>query len=257
MDYAFLVRRPKDQWWDRLADASVIFTDGLEVAVKGAGDGCEVMICGVPSKRRDAVGTAIRYTLLLELGIADSSLAAPLVRCALGDASRADLGAGLDELFDAETVDRILSAQTAGDEVLLDRAGEAVAEIVNRAAAAESNTARGGVPGSPWAGSAEDETSVDAFLGYVAEVAHGGKGLAFTSHAVQSLDRARQVAQQFGPDLVLLVADAPFEGIKPLGKAEGSADIEKPAPISRVGILGLALCGLIVLLLIIWWVRRA
>jgi hypothetical protein len=63
-DYDFLGAAPGHPWWRAYAGHTAF--ERPTALVESDGGGYRVYLSGIPSARRDAVGTVIRYTLVLE-----------------------------------------------------------------------------------------------------------------------------------------------------------------------------------------------
>jgi hypothetical protein len=128
-DYQFVGPAPPTSWWRAYADHTTF--ERPTVLVQSDGRRWQAYLSGIPSRRRDAVGTVIRYTVVAE-GAADQPGAAELP---IG----ADLGTGdvlalvanwladqhpgqdsgrvsavLDAAFPEPDVERLLAADPAG-----------------------------------------------------------------------------------------------------------------------------------------------
>ena len=94
LDYRFLGAGPVERWWRPVQDWVVL--EQPEVIVCGR----SLLISGIPSVRRDAIGTAIRYTLVVD--DVERALARSLAAAGLDRAGRAMLGGLLDAGFPAD-----------------------------------------------------------------------------------------------------------------------------------------------------------
>jgi hypothetical protein len=119
-DYDFLGGGPGEPWWRAYAGHTAF--ERPTVLVESDGVGYRVYLSGIPSGRRDAVGTVIRYTVVLRAD-GDGPPAVPpdgvltLLGCWLDDQAGPDLarGAGpvsraLDAQFPEDEVERMLAA---------------------------------------------------------------------------------------------------------------------------------------------------
>ena len=75
-DYAFLCGAPPHTWWRGYRDATAF--DHPTVLVVSDGGGWAAYLSGIPSARVDAVGTVVRYTLVLDGPCGDGPVAAQL-----------------------------------------------------------------------------------------------------------------------------------------------------------------------------------
>jgi hypothetical protein len=119
-DYDFLGVGPGEPWWRAYAGHTAF--ERPTVLVESDGAGYRVYLSGIPSGRRDAVGTVIRYTVVLRAD-GDGPPALPpdgvlaLVGCWLEDQAGPDLARGvgavsraLDAQFPEDEVERMLAA---------------------------------------------------------------------------------------------------------------------------------------------------
>src|SRR5687768_10618770 len=107
LDYRFLGDGPEQRWWAPLDDLVVL--EQPAVLVCGNGGRSAVLLSGIPSVRRDVIGTAIRFNLAVD--DPDPAVLARLVDAGIDPAARATLGARLDDEFPAEFVDAVLGGQ--------------------------------------------------------------------------------------------------------------------------------------------------
>jgi len=63
-DYQFVGPAPPTSWWRAYAEHTTF--ERPTVLVQSDGTGWQAYLSGIPSRRRDAVGTVIRYTLVAE-----------------------------------------------------------------------------------------------------------------------------------------------------------------------------------------------
>ncbi len=80
-DYQFVGPAPPTSWWRAYADHTTF--ERPTVLVQSDGTGWQAYLSGIPSRRRDAVGTVIRYTVVAE-GVADADRPAAPARPVLG-----------------------------------------------------------------------------------------------------------------------------------------------------------------------------
>ncbi len=109
-DYAFIGEAPSAQWWRDYRTVTA-FEDPT-VLLERDGTSWRCLVSGIPSCRRDRVGTTIRYTLVLEGGCGegpDSKRARQLLdaaaHTATGQPPFHDLTAVLDEQFPKDFVE--------------------------------------------------------------------------------------------------------------------------------------------------------
>ncbi|ROO61645.1 hypothetical protein EDC02_3594 [Micromonospora sp. Llam0] len=274
LDYAFLGSEPATHWWDRLSDANFINIDRFEVAARADGSGLSLLLSGLPSARRDSIGTPIRFTVVVDGLQDDPELLADLVAVALSPAGRAALGRQLDEEFPYPEINAIRAGTDPGTDIGVRtlralRSGstdEALAGAGTRTGTGDGTgggtTADGGAAPAGrdgtdrtgcWVGPVDDPLARGAFLARVARMADGSTGFAFTSHALASVAGAQRAAETLGADAVILLHDGGPAGIQPLGKAPaGTAGGSWPRPAL---IVLLSLAGLAIALLIRWLIR--
>lgn len=115
-DYAFLGAAPASRWWLEFRDATSFEQPTIIVVGKDGKWRC--YLSGIPSQRKDRVGTAIRYTLILEGGCDDNvEDVLKLLNAWLSDATLGESGrlvqAAMDSVFDEATVERLLAVRDA------------------------------------------------------------------------------------------------------------------------------------------------
>jgi hypothetical protein len=238
-DYDFLGGGPAEPWWRAYAGHTAF--ERPTVLVESDGAGYRVYLSGIPSGRRDAVGTVIRYTVVLRAGAdgspgvaADGALA--LVSCWVEDQAVGGVGAvsrALDAEFPEDEVERMLAAaDPVAPAEVRDRVLAAVGALPP---AAHEPT---GVPGDPdapvdWWGDAGALLARTAFTERVAELLVAGRpGRALLLNLVGTPDDLAPLAD--GRSLAVLAPDvggavggaaiAPLEqGRVDVGKARPSA----------------------------------
>ena len=207
LDYRFLGAGPVQRWWRPVQDWVAL--EQPEVIVCGR----SLLISGIPSARRDAIGTAIRYTLVVD--DVEGALARSLAAAGLDRAGRARLGGLLDAGFPAEWVDAALGDTAPSDAEVARRLAPALAAFgVDEPAAAHRVRHRS------WVGALEDEQAVAAFLDRVTRLAEGEPGWAFTTSAIASVKGAGDAADALGAPVAVLLADGGPPEVVDLGKAQ-------------------------------------
>lgn len=263
-DYAFLGAAPATRWWLAFRDATSFEQPTL--VVRGERGEWRCYLSGVPSRRADRVGTAIRYTVVMEGACGESARGAlQLVAMWLHDATDPGLGrsvqAVLDEVFDEEKVERLLGVRDANREGAVE-----VEELVPRvianlpAAPAAAVPPRSTEPGS-WAGSTTSKPAQQELLARIAELLGGEReGTAALLNLLGTADEVATLAAEVGP-LAALIEDP----VGALGDAVVSIEKKKPstantpspssppATIRRL-VLGVLLSGVVVIVL--WWLIR-
>jgi hypothetical protein len=208
LDYRFLGAGPVQRWWRPVQDWVVL--EQPEVIVCGR----SLLISGIPSARRDAIGTAIRYTLVVE--DVEGALARSLAAAGLHSAGRARLGALLDAGFPAEWVDAALGDTAPSDAEVARRLAPALAAFGGD----EPSAAQHRVRHRSWVGALEDGQAVAAFLDRVTRLAEGEPGWAFTTSAIASVKGAGDAADALGAPVAVLLADGGPPEVVDLGKAQ-------------------------------------
>jgi len=208
LDYRFLGAGPVERWWRPVQDWVVL--EQPEVIVCGR----SLLISGIPSARRDAIGTAIRYTLVVE--DVEGALARSLAAAGLHSAGRARLGALLDAGFPAEWVDAALGDTAPSDAEVARRLAPALAAFGGD----EPSAAQHRVRHRSWVGALEDGQAVAAFLDRVTRLAEGEPGWAFTTSAIASVKGAGDAADALGAPVAVLLADGGPPEVVDLGKAQ-------------------------------------
>jgi hypothetical protein len=253
-DYGFLGAGPERPWWRAYAEHTAF--ERPTVLVESDGRGHRAYLSGIPSARRDAVGTVIRYTLVVEHngidGDGDSGGAAPdptgvvaLVHCWLADQDAGVVpGAGrlaraLDAAFPEDEVERMLAAADAVP----------AADVRRRVAAAVR--ALPGPPGGPpppergpdWLGDPAAPAARAAFVQRVADlVVEGRPGRALLLNLVGSAVDLAPLLDDPRP-LVVLAPDIAAAGPTRLDRGRGRVEAGKarsaapprttPAPVRK------------------------
>ena len=214
LDYNFLGAPPPELWWRPLGDSGLILLEQPEVIAYGNGVELSMLISGVPSQRRDMIGTRIRYTLVVDHLQDDVGLAQRLAATGLSPEGRTRLGRRLDETFDAAKVDGLLSGSNDGSDV-----GELLATMLASPDWSAQVTGSGKEIQGSWAGPVADEDACAAFLARIGALAAGDRGFAFTSHSLTTNRGAKQAIAELPGTNVMLLADSELEGVVRLGKA--------------------------------------
>ena len=276
-DYAFLGGAPPEPWWRAYRDATAF--DHPTVLVISDGVRWAAYLSGIPSARVDAVGTVVRYTLVLDgpCGAPDGACVAAAVEAwlddvAAGSPGRARLSAALDARFPSGDVQRWLGASAAGsagsDERhsrRMDSAHSAVrrldgdvSEVRERALAALAALPPPALaadePGS-WLGAVRAPEARRAFTARVAALVAGLPGRALLLNLVGGPDDAAALLDPASPAAVLVDGSAPAH-LTPL-RAEVEAK-KVPAAASRpprragvAAVAGIAVLPLVVLVLVL------
>jgi hypothetical protein len=230
------------------------------VLVLSDGAGWAAYLSGIPSSRVDAVGTVVRYTLVL-----DGPCGAPDVACVTaavaawlddiagghGDKPDGRLAAALDARFPAADVERWLagSAHDTGHPV-----GDEVRRRTSAALAALSApTSTPDEPGD-WIGAIGAGEPRAAFVARVAALLGGAPGRALLLNLVGGPDDARPLLDPASPLAVLVESTDPqlarCTALRPVVEAK-----KAPAPPARgagvVAVAGIAIMPLVVLFVLL------
>jgi hypothetical protein len=244
LDYRFLGAGPAQRWWRPVQDWVVL--EQPEVIACGR----SLLISGIPSARRDAIGTAIRYTLVVE--DVERALAHSLAAAGLHSAGRARLGELLDAGFPAEWVDAALGDTAPSDAEVARRLAPALAAFgVDEPAAAQHR-----VRHRSWVGALDDGQAVAAFLDRVTRLAEGEPGWAFTTSAIASVKGAGAAADALGAPVAVLLADGGPPEVVDLGKAQagprpGIRTMTTTTPSRRRWLVPLAVVVLLAAILVV------
>lgn len=219
LDYRFLGASPPQRWWGALGDCIVL--ERAEVVVRGGDSGTGVLLSGIPSARRDVVGTVIRFTLVVD--DPDPALLARLVAHGLDDEARVALGAALDAELPADWVDTTLDGESAPGDDIGTRLARVLATAVDDLPVHDPGDR---VAASSWVWAAQDRRAVAAFVDRAAQLGAGAPGWAFTTAALRSVEGVRRAAAMLDePVAVLLGEGGPAEAVDvgkvPAGRPAG------------------------------------
>jgi len=275
-DYAFLGAAPAEPWWRAYRDATAF--DHPTVLVTSDGERWAAYLSGIPSARVDAVGSVVRYTLVL-----DGPCATPDAACVVaavgawlsdvangrGDRPGGRLGAALDARFPASDVGRWLpgsraaelvpderhSGRTGSDESAVRRKGAAHSggrigdEVQQRAlsALAALPASVAGVDESgDWIGAVGAPAPRAAFVARVAALVGGTSGRAVLLNLVGGPGEVHPLLDPASSVAVLVESPDPqlarCTALRPVVEAK-----KAPAPPARAGVaaLGIALVPLV------------
>jgi hypothetical protein len=257
LDYAYLGPAPQTIWWAIVRDRQLVDLNDAEVIAYGDGHALHVLLSGIPSIRRDEVGTRIRYTLIVDgLREEDTDLATRLVWTGLHADDRALLGKRLDERFDSDTVDAMLRGADDGATVSGD-----LAEILREgwgvpAPAVKSSAYRGKL----WTGAAGDRDAQLAFLSRTAWLAADNIGFAITSGLLASPEGVKAELDRLPGQGAVLLTDSDLDGVVELAKKGRPAPMPVPAPgpvpvpvLRRPGVAVTAGAVLVLLIALVAW----
>jgi hypothetical protein len=280
-DYAFLGGAPPEPWWRDYRDATAF--DHPTVLVSSDGDRWAAYLSGIPAARVDAVGTVVRYTLVL-----DGVCAAPDTACvaaavgtwlddvAAGHGTRPGgrLAAALDARFPAVDVERWLTESEGSDKRHFRRIGSDESAVRQEggasAEAAVGDDVRQRVLAAlaalpvPAAAPAADEpvewiaavgapAARSAFVARVAALVGGIPGRALLLNLLGGADDVAALLDPASP-VVVLVEGADPPAPQPVQPAVGAK--KAPAPPAR-GVTVVAMAGIAVVPLVVWFVLLA
>lgn len=260
-DYAFLGAAPASRWWLAFRDATSFEQPTL--IVSGERGQWRCYLSGIPSRRTDRVGTAIRYTVVLE-GRCDEPAgdALRLVAMWLNDATDREPGrrvqAALDGVFDEATVERLLAVRGADRESAIEVERLAERSMANLPASTQPPTST--EPGS-WAGSTMSAPAQRELLARIAELLRGGRdGTAALLNLLGTADEVARLADQVGP-LGALIEDpagALGDAVVNVEKKKPTA-AASPSPSSHPPTIRWLAIGVLTsaILLAIWWLLRS
>ncbi|MFM9700218.1 hypothetical protein [Streptomyces europaeiscabiei] len=244
MDYAFLAQSPPHRWWETVG--KWLFLDAEELVVSRRDPWTTgLLLSGIPSERRDVIGTRIRYTVVVDDVHDDPELATRLIRCGLEDEERARLGRALDEGFDADYVDAWLAGNGSTDSATLDGATQEVerrllAAVRERAFAApnENDTAGGSDRRGSWVGGIQNPGAREAFRIRAQRLLQDPRpGIAFTTHALGTIEGARRMAQALTQEVAVLLHDSELGRVERLSQGPAAATAvsggKAPTPVGR------------------------
>jgi hypothetical protein len=234
-DYRFLGPAPQPAWWREYAGETTF--EQPTILVRSDGGSWQAYLSGIPSARRDAVGSTIRFSVVLAGAAGQGEHALALVACWLHDQDRGGAGsvsAVLDAAFPEEVVERLIDLGDAAG-------GEAATRVVEALAALPAPDAPSGAAAGSFLGDLGDRAARDAFLGRAQELLAGRAGRALVLNLVGSpqdvaalLDDARPLAV-LAPELA-----APLVPLDRPGATPGKAVSPRVPTRRRVGARALA-----------------
>jgi hypothetical protein len=283
-DYAFLGVAPPEPWWRDYRDATAF--DHPTVLVTSDGERWAAYLSGIPSARVDAVGTVVRYTLVLDgsCGAPDAACVAAVVGAWLDDVAAGHrdrpggrLAAALDARFPAADVERWLTPderhmrrthsderpvrRTSSDERPARRRGTAPSEapveveVQQRTSAALAVLPEPAVSADPpgdWIGAIGAPEPRAAFVARVAALAGGRTGRALLVNLVGGPDDARSLLDPASPVAVLVESTDPqLARCTALQPVVGAKKAPAPPGAGVVAVAGIAVLPLVVLFVLL------
>ncbi|MDT7579120.1 MAG: hypothetical protein QOK35_384 [Pseudonocardiales bacterium] len=266
-DYTFLGSAPDETWWRAYRDTTAF--DHPTVLLTSDGGRWAAYLSGVPSARVDAVGTVVRYTLVLDgpCGAAETDcvvagVAAWLDDVAAGaDGPRGRLSVALDERFPADLVDRMIATPFPGgagsgpggrgvglsdlaprfctDATLVgSRVMEALRALPGAPHAVDSAGGGAGTPGGArdWLGTVADPTARAAFVARVRRLLAGTPGRALLLNLVGSPGDAAALLDPASPVVVLVDGPTPARMAPLRSEVDAKKALPAPALARRAGV---------------------
>jgi hypothetical protein len=260
IDYTFLGQAPGERWWSQYRNVTA-FEDPT-ILVHADGSSWKACVSGIPSARKDRIGTTIRYTLVLEGETADAegrASALAVVATWLDDLTQAEPSNRLAEALDGEFTEEFV------EDVINDReVGRSAGMVAKKLASAmerlpiQTFEDLAPIPYS-WVGAKEKPRPRAAFLRRVHDLLRGQGGRALFVNLIETQDEARGLAQQ-GEIAAILIED----GAETLGSDVVSIEKKKPVLTypsqdkprqdkrNSVGLMWL-LIGIILILVLLWF----
>ncbi|MGP4022439.1 hypothetical protein [Actinomadura sp. 3N407] len=247
LDYDFVGASPPDRWWRSLDDRDLVVLEEPAVLARNAEGSTGILVSGLPSSRRDVLGTRIRHTLVVDGLEADSALAGRLAATALDPDGRHRLGKELDGLLPIEAVEAALSGDAGGAEI-----GELLENLLRSAGWATEPAGDVADREGSWAASLNDPRGRADFLARIAALADGREGHAFVTHSLTTTSGAGRAAAELPGDTAILLADGEIGGVVALGKGvDAVAGPTRPGVPLTAGLTAVALIAVIVLTILL------
>lgn len=256
-DYAFLGDAPASRWWLDFRDATSFEQPTLIVTFNSGEWRC--YFSGIPSRRTDRVGTAIRYTILLEGALGEPiGDALKLVAAWLGDATSDTqdqrVQVAMDAVFDEATVQRLLARRGTVQESSNEVERLATTAIANLPASTHLQRA---TESGSWGGSKTSALARTELLARIKELLRGERqGAAALLNLLGTIDEVTKLAERVGPIAALVEdsADTIGDAVVPVEKKNPSAAVRTIPSRSLPTILWVAIAILIgaILLAILW-----
>ncbi|HEY2766572.1 MAG TPA: hypothetical protein VGJ13_21555 [Pseudonocardiaceae bacterium] len=229
-DYCFLGQAPRSPWWRTYREHTAF--DHPTLIVHSDGAGWRACLSGIPSARVDAVGTVVRYTVVLEgaCGTAETTRTLAAVAAWLSDIATNTAGGAVQSAFDREfpgpVVERLITDRREG--AWQETQQRATAALTSLPAAATAATTGSG----SWVGDVAARAPRAQFLNRAAGLLDGTAGRAVFLNLIGSWDDATAVARG-GPPVAILGEDitgVPDDGVAGLEVAGLAAKKGPPPP---------------------------
>lgn len=262
-DYAFLGAAPPRPWWREYRDVTAF--DHPTVLVTSDGSAWATYVSGIPSARVDAVGTVVRWTLVLDgrcgdaaAGCVAAAVAAWLDDVAGGAGARGRLASALDGQFPSTDVQRWLGR---GNGTPHDAAAEVNARVLAALASLPEPAAGADEPGS-WVDAVGSGAARRAFAARVVALVAGRPGRALLLNLLGGVDDAAALLDP-NPLAVLvetavprtpltLASEAPKKARPPSGpRAPAAGPVTAARTLTVLGLVMLALALLVMAMLVL------
>jgi hypothetical protein len=233
-DYAFLGGAPSKLWWLDFRDATSFEQPTIIVRGDGSEWGC--FVSGIPSGRRDRVGTIIRYSLVLGGPCDKEGRNSALALNLLADALTGQrVQAKLDDKFDEATVERLLSSRGANPD---DRGevGRLAAEALSNLEPLKSHMKlTKPTEAESWVGSSTSISAQSEFIARSEELFRGERqGEAALLNLLGTEDEASKLLEQQAVSLAVLIKeDSPgtlAHNVVPISSKKKASCSSKPSP---------------------------
>lgn len=257
-DYAFIGGAPSERWWLAFRDATSF--EKPTIIVDGDQSNWRCFLSGIPSQRKDRVGTTVRFTIVLEgqCGERTSDDALKLISAWLQDAAQAGLGnrvkTSLDRAFEEAKVEQLLS--TRGDNSVA--RDEVKRNIENALASLDpSKTIKEREKAESWVGSVASNSAQESFMARSLLLLNGKrKGTTALFNLLGTIEDFSKFAKQYQSVAVLIddsdksigTAVVPIEKKKPPMPLPTNPK-PKPTIWLRVGV-GIAITAIVIWILI-------
>jgi len=251
-DYGFLGTSPPEKWWLEFRDLTSF--EEPTIIVVGNGSEWRSYLSGIPSARRDRVGTQIRYTVVASGERDGPDEIARLVSAWLGDVAQdSQPGAvqlALDNAFGEVDVERLLDGRSSANQPEVERRLRSALESLPRARLPEPHD----MPAS-WIGAVAVTGATAAFSARVVEIVGPGRAGVAALLNLGAKDDIRPLLDRHGT-VAALIDDAELTEIVPLEKKKASIRLPRSQPRNQTSRFLLRLGLLAMAALIVWLVLR-